>query len=314
MNKILITLMFFIPIIGFAQNNYVPLEPLPGTTIGVCDPSQANWQTDPSCQTNVSTFVPNIFILLIAIAGGLAVVTIVVGGFQYLSTDAISGKKEGKQKITNALVGLLLAIASYIILNTLNPQILQFNLAIRGVPSSPTTPPPTVPPGPTPTPPTSGTCNLSGVSCTGSSCYSYCPAGSAWPDDTGWRQPLIGSGNIVITSTTGNTSNCKLTKDPGCTSVYNLGPRAMTGLLSLSKSCKNCKIVITGGTEFWPHVSHGPGNNKVDIDDQNSALNNYIRSGTSLGNQNGCINGYPAWKIGTAVYVYENRNHWHVCY
>jgi hypothetical protein len=53
---------------------------------------------------------------------------IVIGGVQYLSTDAISGKNEGRKKIENALGGLLLAILAWLILNTINPELLNIKI------------------------------------------------------------------------------------------------------------------------------------------------------------------------------------------
>jgi len=49
-----------------------------------------------------------------------------------MSTDAYSGKSEGKKKITNALIGLLLAGLSWVILYTINPRILDINLNYTG--------------------------------------------------------------------------------------------------------------------------------------------------------------------------------------
>jgi len=45
-----------------------------------------------------------------------------------MSTDAYSGKSEGKKKITNALLGLLLAGLSWVILYTINPKILDIRI------------------------------------------------------------------------------------------------------------------------------------------------------------------------------------------
>ena len=53
---------------------------------------------------------------------------IAFGGIQYMSTDAIHGKSEGRERITYALMGLLLVLFSWILLNTINPDILSFNL------------------------------------------------------------------------------------------------------------------------------------------------------------------------------------------
>ena len=75
-----------------------------------------------------SIFFNGLFKFGIIIAGFLAVVMIAFGGIQYMSTDAIHGKSEGRERITYALMGLLLVLFSWILLNTINPDILSFNL------------------------------------------------------------------------------------------------------------------------------------------------------------------------------------------
>ena len=95
------------------------------------------------------TYLTGMVKLLIMVAGVLAVIMIMLGGIQYMSSDAISGKEEGKEKITQALFGLLLAIASWLILNTINPDLLIINPTIKPaeLPSSSTSPPLFPPPG-----------------------------------------------------------------------------------------------------------------------------------------------------------------------
>ncbi len=112
----------------FAQEiNYVPLAPLPG--IG-----------DTGPVTSLSSYLVSAFRLIIGLAALLAVVMITLGGIQYMSTDAISGKSEGKEKITNALIGLFLAIGSWLILYTVNPRTLDFNLNISPIQTVTTNP------------------------------------------------------------------------------------------------------------------------------------------------------------------------------
>ncbi len=82
--------------------------------------------------TNLSTYLQHLFEIGIGVAAGLAVIMIVIGGIEYMSTDAIGGKEEGKDRITSALWGLLLALISWLILNTINPALLNMNLQVGG--------------------------------------------------------------------------------------------------------------------------------------------------------------------------------------
>jgi cell wall-associated NlpC family hydrolase len=74
-----------------------------------------------------------IFKILIGLAGVLAVIMIFYGGVQYMTTDAIGDKEEGKKRIWNAVIGLLIALGSYTILNTVNPDLLEFKFGINKV-------------------------------------------------------------------------------------------------------------------------------------------------------------------------------------
>ncbi len=79
--------------------------------------------------SNLGEFLRALFTLLIVVAGILAFIMIVVGAITYASTDAFSGKSAGKDMILNAIMGLVLALGAWIILNTINPN-LASNLSI----------------------------------------------------------------------------------------------------------------------------------------------------------------------------------------
>src|SRR3989344_4112489 len=113
------------------NTTYTPLAPLPGLGDTI--------QTDPGCEvdkdgnvipgscTNPCPFgnYLNIIIkLIIGIAAVLAMVMIVMGGIEYMTSDFISSKEAGKDTIRNAILGLLIALGAYLILNTINPQLL----------------------------------------------------------------------------------------------------------------------------------------------------------------------------------------------
>lgn len=102
----------------FAQNEkYIPLEPIAGLN------------TDPG-PDKLGSYIQGLFRILIGVAGMLAVLMISIGGFQYMSTDAVYGKSEAKERITYAIGGLLLAIVSWLILNTINPELLKTDLNV----------------------------------------------------------------------------------------------------------------------------------------------------------------------------------------
>lgn len=81
-------------------------------------------------EVSIETYIPAMIKLIIAIAGALAVIRIILAGIQYMSTDAFGKKGEARGTITNAIIGLLLAIGAYTILNTLNPQLVNFDFNI----------------------------------------------------------------------------------------------------------------------------------------------------------------------------------------
>ena len=66
--------------------------------------------------------------LLIGVAAVLAVIFITIGGLEYMTTDSLYNKEDGKEKIKNAILGLLLALISWLILYTINPSLVKFQI------------------------------------------------------------------------------------------------------------------------------------------------------------------------------------------
>ncbi|OHB14882.1 MAG: hypothetical protein A2431_02955 [Candidatus Zambryskibacteria bacterium RIFOXYC1_FULL_39_10] len=100
--------------------SYTVLAPLPG--VG-----------DSDGKTTLETYVPAIFKLAIGLSAVAAVLMIVLGGFQYISSDALMKKNEGRERIKNAVFGLVLVISAWLILNTINPNLLNINLNIDSI-------------------------------------------------------------------------------------------------------------------------------------------------------------------------------------
>ena len=117
------TYVYSAPVL-YAQNtqaDYTVLAPLPGTT---------NNCTGAECTTNFKTYFEGMFTFAIGVSAVLAFIMLSFAGFQYVTTDGIGGKSNAKERIENAVYGLLLVIGAYAILYTINPDILNFNLNI----------------------------------------------------------------------------------------------------------------------------------------------------------------------------------------
>ncbi|KKQ88061.1 MAG: hypothetical protein UT09_C0004G0003 [Parcubacteria group bacterium GW2011_GWF2_38_8] len=101
------------------DTTYTPLAPLPGLPEGIA------FETDPDINSCPFGKYLNIIIkLVIGFAAVLAMVMIVAGGIEYMTSELVSSKEAGKETIKNAILGLLIALGSYLILNTINPQLL----------------------------------------------------------------------------------------------------------------------------------------------------------------------------------------------
>jgi len=77
---------------------------------------------------DLGIFLSQAFSFGLAIAAALAVIMIVWGGVEYMLSESLFSKEAGKERIKNAILGLLLALTSYLILWTINPNLLNFKL------------------------------------------------------------------------------------------------------------------------------------------------------------------------------------------
>lgn len=103
---------------GFCKEGtctYTPLEPLP-----VPGGAQAG--------TDFGAFLSAMFRMLITFGGLFAVVMITVAGIGYMLSESAVDIDKAKGRAKAALWGLLLLMGSWLILNTINPDLLKFNL------------------------------------------------------------------------------------------------------------------------------------------------------------------------------------------
>lgn len=77
--------------------------------------------------SDVSQYIGRIYNFAIGIVGLIAAVMMIIGGFQYLTSAGDAGKiGAAKKRITDAIIGLVLMLGSYALLNTINPALLAF--------------------------------------------------------------------------------------------------------------------------------------------------------------------------------------------
>lgn len=136
---LLLLLLTFIlpPITSQAQiREYTLLEPIPCVNKDSRSTANDNCVNGYETKVDLVRYLNLMFKIAIGLAGVFAVLMIVIGGFQYATTDAIGGKQEGKQRITQAIEGLLLALVSYFILYTIDPRFVNFNIELDPLPFS----------------------------------------------------------------------------------------------------------------------------------------------------------------------------------
>lgn len=219
---VVVTTMVFFVFSTIYAAEYTLLTPLPGTV--------------DNAPIKLGDYLPAVFNLAIGIAAVMAFVAITWGGITYATSDAITGKAQGREWITNAIWGLLLVIGAWVILYTINPQILKFNLILET---------PNVQAGE----PTVTAGGVGGVSMTSVEQAS----------DATIRTDLTKAGFTF------NHDMCTTQYQKNCTNVNNLPPNTVIALETLIKDC-GCNIQITGGTETnTVHKTHGPGQTAVDL-------------------------------------------------
>ncbi len=99
---------------------------------GVKDGVYALSTFDPSGQGKLGIYLNFAIKLFIALCAVAAVVMITIGGIEWAGSELISKKEDGKQRIWQAVLGLVLALSSYLILYTINPDLLNTDVDVGG--------------------------------------------------------------------------------------------------------------------------------------------------------------------------------------
>jgi len=111
----LLVLAFLFGADALAQGALI-VEPL--TSIG----------TEAGNQAGIGPFVNLLYKYGVGIGAILAVLLVMYGGFQYMTSEAVGNKSEGRETITRALIGLFLLLSPVLVFGVINRDILNIDL------------------------------------------------------------------------------------------------------------------------------------------------------------------------------------------
>ncbi len=117
-NKIFFTVALYILPFAVSAQSFIPLSPNLPNGISM---QQAD-------HNGFIDLLNGLFGLSIAIAAILAVIMLAIGGFKYMTSDSVFKVGGAKEQITNAIIGLIIVLASVIILSVINPEIVSLRL------------------------------------------------------------------------------------------------------------------------------------------------------------------------------------------
>lgn len=119
--SLLLFLFLAIPILALANGR--PTNPEP-RTLEVEYPRIESEAAPETVKTGIPNYVKYIYYFIIGISGLIGLGVIIIAGIRYLTSAGIPEKlKDARQQISSALLGILILLCSWLILNTINPQL-----------------------------------------------------------------------------------------------------------------------------------------------------------------------------------------------
>ena len=102
----------------FAVDGYTLLEPTIIIDKGGTQPSEYG----------LTDYLKTVYILMFVLVISATVFYFILGGIEYITSDIPGVKLDGKSKIWKALLGLFIALTSYLLLSLINPDLLNLKL------------------------------------------------------------------------------------------------------------------------------------------------------------------------------------------
>lgn len=230
-----------------ANLNYTLLEKIPG---------------QESATGNLPGYVQAILNAALMIIVLSAIFMISVGGFLYL-TSAGNTSRAGQARgiITDAILGLILALVSYLILYIINPDLVTLRISSLS--------------------PSGGSGGTSSSAGTTSSSSSSSTTGASSGDTYTHEEAeaALSAKGIKVTS----TGRCSDPSIPTCTSLAGIPKSTIEDVITL-KEKSGCSFNVTGGTETG-HSAHGPGKPVVDVNESSCLEDKFRNQRSSLESQ-----------------------------
>lgn len=285
-------------------------------------------------EATFKVFFETIFAIAIGVAILAAVLMLVIAGVEYTAGGvSAEAKNDAKHRITAALSGLLLAFAAWLILNEVNPNILNIDVNLEELPTTVTTggggsgstTPPTMGAGWYFIDTGGGTWKMSAKYLSQAECNQYRASFSSYE---GCREVTSGDPrkylNTVIyrrlrtapgiAGVNRGDVPCLDGKTTNCTTVAELPERAIAKIKSLSQATGG-GVIINGGTEPG-HATHGQFKAIADIDDTPQVMSFLKTKSTTLTWPPKCA---ETVQHDGGTYTWEppgcrgsTGNHWHV--
>lgn len=245
---------------------------------------------DVAPERGLAGYLSAFFSFGLAIAILLAIVLFVYNGVVYMTSDVVGNKESAKKAFFGIIGGLVLALSTVLILEQINPNLVNFKLfqTLQEVSSTVSIPPPAPPPAPEP------------------------PEAEVAAREA-FKALGVGINNPPCTGGSGT----------GCTNVVGLEvirpflgnmARDLGGCTAENWDIGRCIVTITGGTEPG-HVTHGPGRQIVDLRYGEKTLEWVTRNAQKCSKDHSLG---PVWVIrNSQIYFLDeaggSARHWHVC-
>ncbi|PIZ45364.1 hypothetical protein COY31_00500 [Candidatus Wolfebacteria bacterium CG_4_10_14_0_2_um_filter_39_18] len=260
----------------------VPAESFAGGATG-------SWEVDAPSQINVdykypwadatspADFISKFYRIALGVVGGAALGVLVYGAILWTVSGAVSTKQDAMEWIWAAIWGLILLLGAYLILNTINPDLVKLKNPDQLL--------------------MPGTTDLTPL---------IYAAGGLQEEQA--RQMLAASG-------IGTKDVCPIGQSTGCVNLNGIRPKTIDEVLSLVLSVGNDNVFVTAGTEGCGTVhavgvySHCNGY-KVDLR-LNANLNNYITQNFQKISNRTSDGAARYVSPSGAVYALEN-DHWDI--